>query len=90
MGKSTGKQLLTFAGFMFGAGGLGQAAFGVTSSIVGGIYGASLVNSIWSALHPPKQPSQTYNFDALQNTVSTEAMIPIIYGTRKWGGYQTW
>jgi hypothetical protein len=89
MGKSSGKTLLTIAGFAFGAGGWGQSVFGVTSSIVGGIYGASLVSSIWSALHPAKY-TQTYDFDALQNTVSTDAMIPIIYGTRKFGGYQTW
>jgi hypothetical protein len=58
--------------------------------LAGGIYGASLGGTIWSATHKEKAPSQTYDFDVLQNQVSSEAMIPIIYGTRKWGGYQTW
>ena len=49
-----------------------------------------MAGSIWTATHKEKAPTQTYDFDVLQNQVSSEAMIPIIYGTRKWGGYQTW
>jgi len=49
--------------------------------------GLSLASTIWSALHPP---TTTYNFDATKNVIANDAMIPIVYGTRKWGGIQTW
>ncbi|WP_110952983.1 hypothetical protein [Anaerosinus massiliensis] len=90
MSKSTGKKIFTVAGFFMGSGHWGMKLFGTTSSIVGGLYGASLVGTIWGATHKDKQAAQTYNFDALQNSIDATAMIPIIYGTRKWGGYQTW
>jgi hypothetical protein len=65
--------------------------FGLGTAVwSGGIYGASLFGNIWSMTHKEKQAAQTYDFDVIQNNRSSEAMIPIIYGTRKWGGYQTW
>lgn len=89
MSKSTGKKLFTIAGFFLGAGGWGQSAFGMTNSIASGLYGASLAGTIWSATHKPK--SSSYKFDAAKNTIDNNAMIPIIYGTRKWsGGLLTW
>lgn len=84
---------MSLAGFAFGfynPAAFGMGTVGSTISWAAGIYGASLAGTIWSATHPDKQAAQTYNFDALQNQVSSTAMIPIIYGTRKWGGYQTW
>lgn len=80
---------MSLAGLAFGAFNpqwFGMGAVG-TVNWAAGIYGMSLANTIWSATHKPSEVTQTYNFDALMNTVSSEAMIPIIYGTRKWGGY---
>jgi hypothetical protein len=93
MGKSRGaKALFTVAGFFLGAGGFGQGLFGLSgasASIMGGLYGASLASNIWSAIHPD-QPKSTYNFDAVINAVDNEMMIPVIYGTRKWGGLESY
>lgn len=56
----------------------------------GGLYGASLASTIWSATHKPST-SSSYKFDAAQNTIDPNARIPLIYGTRKWsGGLLTW
>ncbi|CUH95852.1 putative membrane protein [Propionispora sp. 2/2-37] len=88
MSKSKGKTVLTIAGFFLGAGHVGQAFFGASSSLIGGLYGASLAGSLWSATHKPKiDNSNSYNFNQLMNSVSSEDRIPIIYGTRKWGGW---
>jgi hypothetical protein len=93
MGKSgnqTGKLLLSIAGFAFGA--LNPAAFGMKSSawLMGGLYGASLASSVWSATNKPDEQKQKYNFDQLMNQVDPNIRIPLIYGTRKWAGQQTW
>ena len=90
MGKSTGKKIAGLVGFAFGF--IAPEAFGFAGSAVwsGGLYGASLASTIWSATHKQKTSSD-YKFDAAQNTIDTNAMIPIIYGTRKWsGGLLTW
>lgn len=93
-GKSTGKLLFTAAGFFFGAGGLGQAFFHTSGWLAGGILGASLFGSIWSATH--KQGQNTNNgspniqrFDKAQETMSSTATIPVVYGFRKLTGNQT-
>jgi len=84
LGKSTGKTLLSIAGLAFGFGG----AFGIaTKGIQGALMGLSLATTVWSALHPAKTD---YNFDSTVNKIDNDAMIPIVYGTRKWGGIQTW
>ena len=95
-GKSTGKTILTLGlaavGFynpvMFGL----HGAIGTAVSWSAAIMGASLGSNIWAATHKPNIPSysQSYNFDVLQNSIDSKAQIPIIYGRRKWGGYQTW
>lgn len=92
-GKSTGKALFSLAGFAFGF--MNPVFFlgeGATAVWTAGIMGASLAGTIWSATHKLHEPGYNNNvdFDVLQNTISDEAMIPIIYGTRKWGGYETW
>ena len=78
-----------FAGYMWA-----KDLFGFASnmSIGGALYGASLGGTIWSATHKPKENNtgNQYNFDIMQNQLSSKAMIPIIYGRRKWGGYQTY
>ena len=90
MGKSTGKTILSIAGFFVGAGGWGQSVFGVAgaanASLIGGLYGAALGSSIWNATHQPDQDSTGATFDQIYNSISARDRIPIIYGTRKWGG----
>lgn len=89
MSKSTGKTLFSIAGLIYGFNNPG--AFGLTSTahIAGGLYGASLMSTIWTATH--SSTDTTYAFNTAQNTIDNDAMIPIIYGTRKWaGGLQTW
>lgn len=96
MGKNTGKTILTIAGFFVGAGGWGQSVFGVAgaanASLIGGLYGAALASSLWTATHQESQDnsSTSYAFDQIANTVSARDRIPIIYGTRKWGGNKTY
>lgn len=87
-GKSTGKALLGIglgvAGFMHGA-----WLFGTSSAFMGALYGLSLGTTIWSTLHPEKQSDSSY-FDYQMNAVSPNQMIPIVYGTHKLGGLQTY
>ena len=93
-GKKRGGKLImslvgAFTGYMWA-----KDLFGFASnlSIGGALYGASLGGTIWSATHKPKENNtgNQYNFDIMQNQLSSKAMIPIIYGRRKWGGYQTY
>jgi hypothetical protein len=92
-GKSTGKTLFSIAGLFVGAFnpelfGLGLAG---TVNWAAGIYGASLLGNIWSATHnSSSNGSQGYSFDVLNNNPNADARIPIIYGKRRWSGYETW
>jgi hypothetical protein len=81
MGKSSGKTFLSIVGFAFGA--LNPGFFGLNSGawLAGGIYGAALTSNIWSATHQ-QENSSSAKFDAKANTVSSDSMIPVIYGTR--------
>lgn len=91
-GKSVGKALFTIGGFFLGGGfwtGLGAANW-----LSGAVLGASLGSSIWSATH--KSNSSTNNnspniqrFDKAQETMSSTATIPVVYGYRKITGNQT-
>ena len=64
----------------------GMGAAG-TVSWASGLYGASLMSSIWTATHSSSNTS--YSFNTAQNTIGVDSMIPIIYGTRKWAGGRT-
>ncbi|WP_371380750.1 phage tail protein [Sporomusa aerivorans] len=95
MGKSKGKAILGIIGFAFGAGWLGGGVrFGLSSTqwLLAGLYGASLGTSLWSMTHKQNygDSSATYNFDQIMNQIDSNSRIPIIYGTRKWGGQQTY
>lgn len=91
-GKSVGKALFTIGGFFLGGGfwnGLHAANW-----LSGAVLGASLGSSIWSATH--KSNSSTNNnspniqrFDKAQETMSSTATIPVVYGYRKITGNQT-
>lgn len=86
-GKSAGKALLGIglgvAGFM------NPALFATTSSWMGALYGLSLGTTIWSTLHAGDNSNSSY-FDYQMNSVSPNQMIPIVYGTHKLGGLQTY
>jgi hypothetical protein len=98
LGKNdVGKVVASIGGFFLGAGGWGQGLFqisGANASLIAGLYGASLGSSIWTATHPPDydEPKMAdyAQFDSMMNQVSSVDRIPVIYGTRKWGGYQTY
>lgn len=90
-GKSVGKALFTIGGFFLGGGfwtGLHAANW-----LSGAVLGASLGSSIWSATHKPKTSNTNspniQRFDKAQETMSSTATIPVVYGYRKITGNQT-
>lgn len=90
-GKSVGKALFTIGGFFLGGGfwtGLHAANW-----LSGAVLGASLGSSIWSATHKPKTSNTNspniQRFDKVQETMSSTATIPVVYGYRKITGNQT-
>ena len=95
-GKSRGK---IFASILFGAIGFIWAAplFHV-GCWAGAILGASLGGSIWTATHQKSFNMDMGNvgspdvqrFDRAQETMSTTAQIPVVYGMRKISGNQTY
>lgn len=77
------------------------AAFGFTSAsgawlwsnaVKGALFGLSLGSTIGSAFQKPKNDwgTEQGQFDAKMNIVDSNAMIPIVYGTQKIGGLQTY
>lgn len=92
-GKSRGKMLFGVAGFFLGGG--FWTALGASSWLGGAVMGASLFSSIWMATHKPKTPDNQgditiQRFDKTQETMSSTASIPIVYGERKISGNQTY
>jgi len=93
MGKSKGKILFSIAGFFLGAGVAGQNFFHLTGkALQAGLYGMNLASTLWSITNPIKPPSYSTEtpFDQYMNEVSSDAVIPVVYGTRKVGGLQTY
>lgn len=80
------------AGFAF------PGAFGFTGAWTWGkaaqaaLFGLSLGSTIGSAFQKPKNDwgTEQGQFDAKMNIVDSNAMIPIVYGTQKIGGLQTY
>ena len=100
-GKKTGKILFTVAGFALGATvGINSNWWGKGLKwFVGGIYGASIASTLWSVTQKPNDfgnldgdySQDDYSkFSTTTNDISQDAVIPVIYGTRKWGGLQVW
>lgn len=95
-GKSRGK---LFASILFGIVGFVWAGplFGA-KCWAGAILGASLGGSIWTATHQKSFNMDMGNvgspdvqrFDRAQETMSTTAQIPVVYGMRKISGNQTY
>lgn len=89
MGKGKkGKWLFSAIGFAFG---LFNPVLGMKAGLTAGLYGASLGSTLWGMMNPPNQNvSDLSRFDMYQNAVDPDAIIPVIYGERKWGGIQTY
>ena len=101
-GKKTGKILFTVAGFAIGFS--NPTWFGISRSMTGatfmsGMYGMSIASTIWSVVAKPNafgnldgdySQDDYSKFSTTTNDISQDAVIPVIYGTRKWGGLQVW
>lgn len=89
-GKSRAGKVLGLVGAIAG-GFYAGALFGVgTTATMGAIYGLSLGTTIASAFFADKSSTTASSFDAKMNDVSQEARIPLVYGTRKIGGLQSY
>ena len=97
-GKDGGK---IFGAILFGAltagfgAALGLATHGVMATLSNFMLGASLFSGIWTATHQPDNNLDSSNlkvnrFDKAQETASSEAVIPVVYGERLVTGNQTW
>lgn len=94
-GKSGGKLLLSLVGF--GLGFANPAMFGLakTATFAGGIMGASLFSSVWSATHNKGMSgdmgsASVTRFDRQQETMSLGGVVPLVYGERIVTGNQTY
>lgn len=87
-GKSAVGKALGIAGLAVG--GWAPWVFGVKSGFAGAIMGLSLGQTIASALSQDDTTTQTSSFDNKMNSVSPDSRIPLLYGTRKIGGQQTY
>ena len=99
-GKNPVKTILSIGVGLWAGGYLGGAAwFGGANaagySLTSALMGASLFSSIWTAVSPKKSfssssdtPSVT-RFDKVSETMSSGGQIPLVYGTRKISGNQT-
>lgn len=95
MGKGGGKSGKSGLGKALGivgavAGGFFPAIFGATSAFAGAIFGLSLGTTIGAAFSKQDLDTATSNFDAKMNNVSSDARIPLVYGTRMIGGLQSY
>lgn len=101
MGKGGGKKKgkIVFAAIGLVAGGFGYAALGASSWFAGAMMGASIASTLWSVTNkqnPYGNIDSDYSqddysrFNKVANDINQNAVIPVIYGTRKFGGLQTW
>lgn len=97
-GKSKGKLFFSVALAVAGAF-LGGATNAIGwSAITGASVGLSIGSTLWSVFSKPKfdvndsdYSNDDYSrFNNISNDVNPDAVIPVIYGTRKFGGLQTW
>lgn len=98
-GKSKGKIAFTLIGAVAGFYGVGMHWFGAVHVWQGAMMGASIASTLWSVTQKPNnlgnldsdysQDDYT-RFSTVTNDVNQNACIPVIYGTRKYGGLQTW
>ena len=99
-GKKTGKLLFTVGFAALGFYGVGWGAWGSGTAVwTGAMYGASIASTLWSVVAKPNafgdlnsdySQDDYSKFSTTTNDISQDAVIPVIYGTRKWGGLQVW
>ena len=99
-GKKTGKLVFTFVGIAAGGLiGLGNSGLFGGTFLSGAMYGASIASTLWSVTQKPNafgnldgdySKDDYSKFSTTTNDISQDAVIPVIYGTRKWGGLQVW
>lgn len=99
-GKSKGKIAFTLiAAVAGGVGGAFGGWFGAgVTAVQGALYGMSIASTLWSVTHKDDMgnlntdySNDDYSrFNTVTNDVNQDAPIPVIYGTRKYGGLQTW
>ena len=98
-GKKKGKIVFTAIGLALGA--FNPQWFGLTKSawFSSAMYGASIASTLWSVTNkqnPYGNLDSDYSqddysrFNTVTNDVNQNACIPVIYGTRKYGGLQVW
>lgn len=100
-GKSGGKILATVVGAALGFYGVGLGVWGANVGVwAGAMYGASIASTLWSVT--AKNQFGMGNFDSdysqddysrfsqVSNDINQDATIPVIYGTRRFGGLQTY
>lgn len=89
----------TIAGFALGGVGALSGWWTAGKFLAGAMYGMSIASTIWSVTHQSNLNLDTTGdysnedsskFDTITNEISNSAVIPVIYGTRKWGGLQVW
>lgn len=94
-GKSGGKLAFTILGAVVG-GFAFQWGIGV---IQGALYGASIASTLWTVnnksnlyadLDSDYSQDDYSRFSQVSNDVNQDAVIPVIYGTRRFGGLQTY
>ena len=98
-GKSKGKIAFSILGAALGFYGVGMHWFGAVGVWSGAMMGASIASTLWSVTrkeNPYGNVDTDYSqddysrFNAVTNDINQNACIPVIYGTRKYGGLQTW
>ena len=98
-GKKVGKIAFMAAGFFIGAGSPTWFGLKASQTFAAGMYGMSIASTLWSVTQKPNafgnldgdySQDDYSKFSTTTNDISQEAVIPVIYGTRKWGGLQVW
>lgn len=98
-GKKKGKLAFTLIGAVTGFYGVGMHWFGSVGVWSGAMMGASIASTLWSVTQKPNQfgnldsdySQDDYSrFSQVTNDINQNAVIPVIYGTRKYGGLQTY
>lgn len=98
-GKKKGKLAFTLIGMVTGFYGAGLGWFGTATALQGTLMGASLASTLWSVTQKPDKygnldsdySQDDYSrFSQVTNDINQNAVIPVIYGTRKYGGLQTY
>lgn len=98
-GKSKGKIAFTLIGAALGGFGANFMIFGTKAVLSSALFGASLASTLWSVTQKPNQfgnldtdySQDDYSrFNQVTNDINQNAVIPVIYGTRKYGGLQVY